>query len=149
MHNKVLDVGMHEQIQFDHGNVPKELHALNVKLLTALDCMDVMSSEVLAEIVIQRAVLVENLLSKLLMNRQQQAQMPSESLMSDDTSDPTIDVAEFAKAEYAINQALERRMMALKKSTHDDMVSLSKGRKAIGEYTGHNVKFYKRTSTPR
>ena len=131
-------------IDINHSNIPQSLGAMNERLRTAFDNVDEDSDERVDEliaIVNERAILVKKLL-----NHEQQIASNS---VSSDKETACIDVRAFAEAEYAINNALENIIKDLKQKVINDIASLNKSRKAIGKYTGQNVKLHKRTPAQR
>lgn len=137
-------------LTLDHTNVPKPLAALNAQLAAHSqpdaitgDANERDDSDIdkFIEVVNERAILVKKLLT--------QAQQEKSTTASPEASFESIDIRAFAEAEYAINNALESVIGDLKNKVVKDIASLNKNRKAIGKYTGQNVKLHQRTSASR
>ncbi|MEM0911151.1 MAG: hypothetical protein AAGJ37_09265 [Pseudomonadota bacterium] len=139
-----VDLAVFSNIELHHSNVPNCLAAVNARLSKAVhdaEQQDEGSIDEVVAIVDERAILVKNLLTE----HQQHASNTTQS----NPQTAHNDIRAFAEAEYAINNALEIVMQDLKKKVVNDIASLNKSRKAIGQYTGQNVKLHQRTSSFR
>ncbi|MGQ8366372.1 hypothetical protein [Glaciecola sp. 1036] len=113
----------------NHEQVPPELSLVNRALQANLE-NDIQDIDEISKLTQERAILVENLLTSL----QEQPKTPN------------FDVKAFIQAELSINQQLLKFVDDLKKGVQQEILGLSKGKKAIGHYTGKHAKLHKTTS---
>lgn len=143
MHNKALEQSLEGtletfEIDLEHEFLIDSLKTENQSLLKALNQKseeDNDQTTQLSKIIEKRAILVKNLLTDI---QQQSRDLENDNVLKG-----------FAKAEYDINCQLVSLLESLRQQTKQNMVSLSKGRKAINKYEGRHVKLHQRASSRR